>query len=244
MYINSLWNYAITIIMVRMKKSSDLRIPFTWENRYPVFLERCLYIPGHYSGHEEWKILPWNDPTLFGNDHPVVIEYCSGNGQWICAQAKEHPEQNFVAVEIRFDRARKIWALLHREKIPNLIVICADAVTFTRHYVPFSSVSKIFVNFPDPWPKLRHAKHRLIRSEFLGVLENVLKNGGEAFFNTDDRPYVDQMLEVVSAHPKWQSAVPSPYFLIDLPGFGNSYFCDLWRRKGRQIYHLHFKVSL
>lgn len=227
-----------------MKKASDLRIPFTWENRYPVFLDRCLYIPGYYTLHEQWKKIPWNDPSVFGNEHPVAIEYCSGNGQWVCDMAKNEPHLNWVAVEKRFDRARKIWARLHRENLSNLLVVCADALIFTRYYIPPSSVLKIYVNFPDPWPKDRHAKHRLIRSEFLRDVETVImKDGGEAYFNTDDRPYVDQMLEVVSFHPSWKSAIAEPYFLTDLPDFGSSYFCDLWKKKGRHIYHLHFKVS-
>lgn len=225
-----------------MKKASDLRIPFTWENRFPVLLDRCLYIPGYYTQHENWKIVPWEDPSMFGNSRPVVIEYCSGNGQWICAQAKNQPHLNWVAVEKRFDRARKIWARLHRENLTNLIVVCAEAVVFTRHYVPCKTVTEMFVNFPDPWPKLRHAKHRLIRSEFLAEVEKILIPGGTAHFTTDDRPYVDLMLEVVAGHPLWSSKLPFPHFTTDIPDFGSSYFCDLWKRKGRSIYHLQFEV--
>lgn len=121
---------------------------------------------------------------MFGNSRPIVIEYCSGNGQWICNQAKNNPHLNWVAVEKRFDRARKIWGGLHRENLTNLIVICAEAVVYTRYYMPRSSVSELYVNFPDPWPKLRHAKHRLIRSEFLKEVEKTLiSGGGRPFYN-------------------------------------------------------------
>jgi tRNA (guanine-N7-)-methyltransferase len=225
-----------------MKKASELRIPFTWENRHPVLLDRCLYIPGYYEKHEDWKILPWEDPSLFGNNSPVVIEYCSGNGQWIAEQAKNGPHLNWVAVEKRFDRARKIWALLHREKLSNLIVVCAEAVAFTRYYVPKGSVSKIFVNFPDPWPKLRHAKHRLIREEFLKEVEKILVPSGRAFFTTDDKTYVGQMLEEVFRQPLWKSEVSAPYFAMDVSNFGDSYFSTLWKKKGRNVYHLSFEV--
>lgn len=225
-----------------MKKASDLRIPFTWENRYPVLLDRCLYIPSYYPHHENWKEIPWEDPSLFGNQNPVAIEYCSGNGQWIGLQAKNQPHLNWVAVEKRFDRARKIWALLHRENVSNLIVVCAEAVLFTRYYVPRRSIAKVFVNFPDPWPKLRHAKHRLIRGEFLEEVEKILQPGGKAFFTTDDKPYVDQMLEAVFQRPLWKPEMADPYFATDLPDFGSSYFSTLWKKKGRTIYHLPFEV--
>ena len=224
-----------------MKQASDLRIPFTWENRHPILLDRYLYIPGCFERHEEWNRIPWED--LFGNQHPMVVEYCSGNGQWICDLAKNNPNRNWIAVEKRFDRSRKIWLRLHRENISNLIVVCGEAVTFTRHYLPPKSVAEIFVNFPDPWPKLRHAKHRLIRKEFIELVETVLESQGKATFTTDDRPYVDQMLEVVFSHPRWKPSYPEPYFTTEIPNFGSSYFCDLWKKKGRTIHHLQFEVK-
>lgn len=227
-----------------MKHPADLRIPFVWKDRHTVLLDRFLYIPGYYQQHNEWKILPWKDPAMFGNDHPVVIEYCSGNGQWICDRAKNNPHLNWVAVEKRFDRSRKIWVRLHREKLANLIIVCGEAIAYTKHYVPPCSVSEIYVNFPDPWPKLRHAKHRLICTEFLEQIEKIITPKGKAIFTTDDRSYVDQMLEVVSGQVYWKPLSPSPYFTTEWPDFGSSYFCDLWKGKGRCIHHLPFEVNL
>lgn len=226
-----------------MKRPSDLRIPFVWQDRHTVLLDRFLYIPGFYEHHDEWKILSWSDPSMFGNTRKVAIEYCSGNGQWICERAKNHPELNWVAVEKRFDRSRKIWVRLHRENLSNLIVVCGEAIAYTKYYVPPHSVSEIYVNFPDPWPKLRHAKHRLIRSEFLQQVQKVMIPNGKAVFTTDDRPYVDQMLEVVAGNPLWKPLSPFPYFTTEWPDFGSSYFCDLWKGKGRSIHHLPFEVE-
>jgi len=221
-----------------MKKVSDLRIPFTWQNRQPVLLEKFFYLPGHYD-HSAAKAFIWEDPAIFDNTRPVVIEYCSGNGQWICEQAKKTPHLNWVAVEKRFDRARKIWVRLHKEGLSNLLVVCGEGLLFTRHYVPASSISQIFVNFPDPWPKLRHAKHRLIRDEFLKEVEKKLCPKAQAMFTTDDRPYVDQILETVAQHSNWKSLEVA----TEHSDFGASFFLDLWKSKGRTIYHLYFEVS-
>lgn len=223
-----------------MKTAADLRIPFTWKDRHSVLLDRCLYIPGFYSRHEEWKKIPWEDPSLFGNTHPVAIEYCSGNGQWICERAKQFPHINWVAVEKRFDRARKIWARLHRENLQNLFVVCGEAMIFTKYYAGLAS--EIFVNFPDPWPKPRHAKHRLIRHEFIDEVQKILLPGAKAYFTTDDRAYIDQMLEVLLANPRWKPQDPPPYYIDHLENFGASYFHDLWKNKGRSIYQLRFEV--
>jgi tRNA (guanine-N7-)-methyltransferase len=226
-----------------MKKSSDLRIPFTWDERRSVVLDRFLYIPGHFDGHGNWECIPWNDARLFGNERPVTVEYCSGNGQWICERAKQYPNINWVAVEKRFDRARKIWARLHREALPNLFVVCGDALVYTRHYVPHHSVSQFFVNFPDPWPKLRHAKHRLIRPEFLRDVEKIAIPQANAIFTTDDPPCAAEMLAALAACPAWRSVFPAPHYKTEWPDYGISFFSNLWTAKGRVIHYIQFEVN-
>ena len=220
-----------------MKKASDLRIPFVWADRRPILLDRALYIPDYYNRHEEWGFLNWSSEGIFGNDKPVIIEYCCGNGQWIGAKAKEHPEYNWIGVDKLFERARKVWAKIHREEISNLFVVCADALTFSRYYVAPQSVQEIYVNFPDPWPKLKHAKNRLIQQDFLNELDRIVKWGGQAHFVTDDFPYVETILREVSLCPVWKSIYPEPYYITDLPEFGDSYFKALWDKRGRTIYY-------
>ncbi len=209
-------------------KNGDLRIPFAWEERRPVLLDSFLYIPPLYAKHNEWQKV-----SLFVNTKPIVIEYCSGNGEWICNMAKEEKDLNWIAVEKRFDRSKKIWARLKREQIPNLIVVNGEALTFSKFYILERSVSKIYVNFPDPWPKLRHAKHRLIRSEFLDELEKILLPKAQATFTTDDRNYAEQMQQLID----WKKLNVT----TDVSNFGSSYFLDLWEEKGRTIYKLEYE---
>ena len=227
-----------------MKIATDLKIPFTWAERRPYLTDRFFYIPTHYLQHSEWTVLPWQDPQLFGNDKPVMVEYGRGNGQWIGDRAKQNPHLNWVAVDKMFDRARKIWLKMHRESISNLLVVYGEAATYTRHYVPAKSVAEIYVNFPDPWPKLRHAKHRLIRKEFLEELLRIVQGGGKATCVTDDAVYSTQMVEEFSQCPEWQPLLPAPFYANEWPDYGKSFFQDLWMRKGRSIYYLPFQRSL
>lgn len=213
-----------------MKSPRDLKIPFTWENRRPILQDSFLYIPPVYQRHDEWKKAPF-----FDNQRPVVIEYCSGNGEWICNRAKNEPDISWIAVEKRFDRSRKIWARLHRENLSNLIVVCGEALTFSKFYVLEKTISKIYVNFPDPWPKLRHAKHRLIRPEFLEEVEKILLPNAQAIFTTDDRNYAEQMQEVMT----WKKIKVTS----DISDFGSSYFLDLWKKFGRSIYQLEYEYD-
>ncbi len=224
-----------------MKTAKDLRIPFTWEDRRPVLLDRFFYIPKSYDKHDSWGKFNWNDPQIFGNDNPVYIEYCSGNGQWIGERAKQTKEINWVAVEKRFDRARKIWLKLHRESIPNLYVVCGDALSFTRYYCGASSVSEIFVNFPDPWPKLRHAKHRLVRAEFLEEVKRIVHVGGKGTFVTDDPPYAKLMLEEIRRVAAWKPLLPEPHFTTEWGDYGRSFFANLWKEKGRTIHYILYE---
>lgn len=227
-----------------MKTANDLRIPFTWAERRPILLDRFFYMPGFFERYEEWNPFSWSDPELFGNDQPVVIEFCSGNGQWIGDRAKQNPHLNWVAVEKRFERARKIWLKLHREEIPNLYVVCGEAVEFSRYYAPEASASEIYVNFPDPWPKRRHAKHRLVSSEFLEVLERITTPQGKATFVTDDWDYASQMIQQLEKFPAWQPLLPPPFFTTQWPDYGNSFFADLWKEKGRTIHYIPYQKAI
>lgn len=223
-----------------MKTAKDLRIPFTWAERRPILLDRFFYLPKSYDGHETWGTFDWSDSQIFGNGQSIAIEYCSGNGQWIGDRAKQNPAINWVAVEKRFDRARKIWLRLHRESLPNLYVVCGDAITFSRYYPKNESVEEIFVNFPDPWPKRTHAKHRLVRLEFLNELKRIVRVGGKATFVTDDPTYANQMLAELKKSPEWNAILSEPFYTTEWNGFGSSFFFDLWKGQGRTIHYLPF----
>jgi len=226
-----------------MKKAGDLRIPFTWTERRPILLDRAMYIPGHYDHHSLWRTLDFSSDELFGNNNPVVIEFCCGNGQWIGEKAKAHPHLNWIGVDKLFERARKVWARIHRESIPNLFAVCSDASVFARHYVKSGSVQAVHINFPDPWPKFRHAKNRLIRKEFLHDLSLILEPGALAHFVTDDAPYLHWMLKELSDSPGWQPVYPAPYYQENLADFGRSFFGDLWAQQGRTIYHVKYRYG-
>ena len=87
-------------------KPKDLKSPYKWEGRCPLLQDRVFYVPGYYHKHRAELFPSWQE--LFGNDHPVCIEYCSGNGEWIIHKAQSHPEINWVAVELNFDQVEKI----------------------------------------------------------------------------------------------------------------------------------------
>lgn len=211
-----------------MKTAKDLKIPFSWEERRPVLLDKFFYIPPCCEYQK--NVLPF-----FDNDLPIIIEYCSGNGQWIGDRAQQNPNFNWIAVEKRFERARKIWLRVHRENIPNLFVVCGEGLVFTRFYAP--QAIEAYVNFPDPWPKLRHAKHRLVRQDFLNEVAQIMTPGGQMICATDDSAYLLEMESEFSNCPEWSQVFKGS----EWPNYGKSFFKNLWLQKGRTINYLSYE---
>ena len=226
-------NQALRYYVAPMKPK-DFKYPFSWEERKPALSDGVLFVPKFFDRHKEWKF------NFFTDDKPVFIEYCSGNGAWIIEKAIAHPEINWIAVEMRFDRVRKIWSKGKNNGLTNLLVVAGEALTFTRNYVAPQSIAGIYVNFPDPWPKDRHAKHRLISPAFAEELARIILPGGTATYATDDPPYSETMVQTMKDHPAWIPAYATPHYITEWPSYGDSYFNNLWVEKGRTIRYIQF----
>ena len=217
----------------------NLKYPFSWKDRKPYLDDKVLYIPDYYTAHQEWTFPGWQ--SLFGNANPVHIEYCSGNGLWIINKAKEFPEKNWVAVEWQFERARKIWSKMKNEGLSNLLIVAGEAVTFTKEYLPSHEIAEAYVNFPDPWPKERHAKNRLFQELFISQLARILCPQGKLIVATDDHDYSIQISEKVRENISFSSKFDMPYYVTEWPGYGDSYFDHLWRSQGKKIHYFQFE---
>lgn len=219
-------------------KAKYLYHPTSWEERRPLFHEGVFFLAKHYSDYSLFSFPKWNDPLCFGNENPVRVEFCSGNGLWVIEKAKQHPEINWVAVEKRFDRVQKIWAKKEIFSLRNLLIVYGEAHLFTSEYLPDQGVSEVYINFPDPWPKGRHAKHRLIQAPFVSQLARILPEGGKVTIVTDDLLYREQVEMELGAEPRFsRSEVGESHFV----GYGSSFFEELWRRQGKEIFYLQYK---
>lgn len=223
-------------------RPKDLRSPHRWDDRQVSICDRVWYVPSYYENYSAFTFPGWDSPELFGNSNPVKVEYCSGNGLWIIEKAKEFPQFNWVAVEIKFERVRKIWSKLKNLQLNNLIVVCGEAMTVTSHYFPSDSIEDVFINFPDPWPKRRHAKHRLIDQDFVHQMWRSIKKGRQITFVTDDPETGELAVEEIGGSTKFQSCHSDPHYITRLPGYGNSYFEMLWRSKGKEIRYHQFEA--
>lgn len=223
-------------------KPKDLKPVFTWEERRVLIQDRVWYFPEHYV-EKNFEFPGWNDNSLFGNEKPISVEYCSGNGDWILSKAEAHPERNWVAVEKQFKRVRKIWSKMKNRGVNNLVIVCGEGCRWTEAYVPGGSVSEAYINFPDPWPKDRHAKHRIIKPEFSKQLRRILTEDGTVTLVTDDQDYSHLMVDVFSTTPGFVPSYPAPHFITNRSDYGDSYFDHLWRELGRTIRYHRFEAK-
>ncbi len=206
-----------------------------------MICDHVLYVPEYYDRHQEYTFPGWESPEVFGREAPIEVEYCTGNGAWIAERALAHPDRNWVAVEIQFDRVRKIWSKIHNLNLKNLFIVCGDGLAFTKYYAPSESFSSLYVNFPDPWPKEKHAKNRLLREPFLTEMARASKLGAIATIVTDHADYMTQVVSGMQASPAWQPCFPEPHYVTEFEGYGTSYFDALWREQGIKIHYMQFK---
>jgi tRNA (guanine-N7-)-methyltransferase len=224
-------------------KPEDLIPPFPKKERKIVMHDRVWYMPDQQLAQNKFDFPGWEHPDFFGNQQPVCIEYCSGNGSWIADQAKANPGLNWVAVEKKFMRVQKIWSKIKNFQLNNLIVICGEAYQATHTYFPSACISEAFINFPDPWPKKRHAKHRLIQPLFVQELSRIMQKQKTLTFVTDDPDYSQEVISVFLSNLSFSSYYPSPHYTLEEDSYGTtSYFEELWRSKGKNIrYHRFIK---
>jgi tRNA (guanine-N7-)-methyltransferase len=135
----------------------------------------------------------WKD--LFGNDQLVELEIGMGKGTFITEQAKARPEVNFFGIEWANWYWRYASDRLRRNKCDNARTIRAEAGFFLTEFVPDASISVLHIYFPDPWPKARHHKRRLIQPKFMPVVERILTPGGRLQVVTDHKGYFEENIE-------------------------------------------------
>jgi tRNA (guanine-N7-)-methyltransferase len=134
----------------------------------------------------------------------ITLEIGSGHGHFLTAYAAAHPQEFCVGIDIILDRFRRSERKRTRAAASNLCFIRAEASEFLEVLPLRTRLARIFVLFPDPWPKRRHHKNRLIRPDFLSRLAKQTNARGELYFRTDDAPYFTAAKTVIAHHPDWE----------------------------------------
>jgi tRNA (guanine-N7-)-methyltransferase len=180
-------------------------------------------------------VLNWEQ--VFPAEQPVEIDLGAGDGGFIAERARQFPGVNFLAVERLLGRARKIARKAVRLGLPNLKVLRLESAYALKYLVPPGSVRIIHLMFPDPWPKRKHRKYRLIQPAFVESLARALELGGEFRFTTDHHEYFLFGSGVISERglldpaPVWDFSIdPLTDFQRDFLKEGRAFYRALWRK--------------
>lgn len=138
---------------------------------------------------------------LFPRPQPLEIELGSGDGSFLVDYANQRPEHNFIGVERLLGRIRKLDRKGRRAGLSNLRGVRIESAYFLRYLLPSHSATALHIYFPDPWPKRKHRRHRLINMDFPALAGRVLAPGGTVYLRTDDSDYFEQMCEAFRASP-------------------------------------------
>ncbi|MDX9994709.1 MAG: tRNA (guanosine(46)-N7)-methyltransferase TrmB [Rhodocyclaceae bacterium] len=160
----------------------------------------------HYEeGMPRWGIphaaAPIDFAAVFGRTAPCFLEIGCGMGETTAIIAAAHPQNDYLGIEVHTPGVGSLLKEIDTRALGNLRVIQHDAVEVVRDMIPPGSLAGIHVYFPDPWPKKRHHKRRLIQPDFVHALALRLAPGGYLHCATDWEEYAQQMLEVLSAEP-------------------------------------------
>jgi tRNA (guanine-N7-)-methyltransferase len=142
-------------------------------------------------------------PSLLGTRHVVTLEIGSGHGHYLTGYATAHPERFCIGIDLLLDRWERAERKRHRAAVPNLAFVRAEALEFLEALPSSVLLNDIFILFPDPWPKRRHHKNRIIQPSFLTKLAERAAPTARLLFRTDHADYFAAAKATVAAHRGW-----------------------------------------
>jgi tRNA (guanine-N7-)-methyltransferase len=172
---------------------------------------------------------------LFGDDHRVVLEIGSGKGRFLIGSAIEQPETNFIGIEKSLHYHRVIRERVAKRNLTNVRLINHDAFLVLRDMLPDASIGEIHIYFPDPWPRKREQKRRIIRAEVLKEIARVLVPGGGGIYVTDHREYFEAAAPVIEQLFRAERRIPR----AEDPARTN--YEAKYRAEGREIFEVRFR---
>ncbi|HSP16729.1 MAG TPA: tRNA (guanosine(46)-N7)-methyltransferase TrmB [Thermoanaerobaculia bacterium] len=185
----------------------------------------------------ETGFVPLDFTELFGNASPVIVEIGSGKGRFLIGSAIERPDRNFVGIEKSLHYYRVIRERVAKHNLTNVRLINHDAFLVMQKMFADASVSQIHIYFPDPWPRKREQKRRIMRPEALAEMRRVLVDDGSGIYVTDHREYFEAAAPLIAEFFRSETRIPGP----DDPPRTN--YEAKYRAEGREIYEVRFSKN-
>jgi len=179
--------------------------------------------------------------ALFGRTAPRTVEIGFGNGENLVKMAVAHPERDFLGIEVHRPGIGRVLLALEEHRLINVRVICHDAVEVLAQQLPQQCLDEVMILFPDPWPKKRHHKRRLVQSAFVELVTERLRPGGVVRMATDWQPYAEEMLGVLSANPRLHNLAADGAYIPRPTERSATRFEKRGQRLGHDVWDLAFR---
>ena len=155
---------------------------------------------------------------VFGRSAGLTLEIGFGNGATLASLASSQPEGNFIGIEVHRPGVGRLLQVLQQQQLTNVRIYCADATEVLATCIPDASLERVLLLFPDPWPKQRHHKRRIVQLPFIDLLATKLSAGGVLHMATDWEDYAHHMLEVMAASAAFRNCAGQGQFAAR-PGY-------------------------
>ena len=179
--------------------------------------------------------------VIFGRHAPVILEIGFGNGDALVAEAAAHPENDYIGIEVHRPGIGNLLRKLESSEMKNVRVMLADAKEILAAQIPETSLTGLHLFFPDPWPKQRHHKRRLVQSDFAALVMRKLVPGGYIHLATDWKDYAEHMVSVLSRTPGLVEVSGLDQFTTTIASRGQTRFEQRGRKLGNPIWDLVFQ---
>lgn len=209
------------------------------EGRLTQAQQRALKELWPHYGVEPKGLL--NLDKLFGHNAQRTLEIGFGNGEILAHLAVQNPAADFVGIEVHRPGVGHLLLKLEQRGLTNVRVIQEDAVEVLHRQLPDASLDRILILFPDPWPKKRHHKRRLVQPAFTELLAKKLKSGGKVQMATDWEAYADYMLEVMEDNNSFRNLEGSGSFAHRPTALPVTKFEDRGKRLGHKVWYLDYE---
>lgn len=180
-------------------------------------------------------------PALFSREAPVVLEIGFGMGDSLARLAAAHPENDYLGIEVHRPGVGGLMIQLDKAACDNVRIICADAVGVLTNNIPDASLSGIMLFFPDPWPKKRHHKRRIVQPAIIELLGRKLKAGGVLHMATDWEAYATHMMDVMNAAKEFNNLAGQGRYSPRPESRPETKFERRGRRLGHEVWDLLFE---
>jgi len=193
-----------------------------------------------FMGQELLAEMPdWS--LIFGNSNPLVLEIGCGIGDFITEMATLNRDRNFIAIDYYNQGCLKTCKRIDAAGLDNVRVARVEACDFMLRCIQPQSLNEVIINCPDPWPKKRHRKRRLVNRGFIEFINGFMRPGADFYFATDFDDYGEDVARMMNVIENFENCLAPDLYRHELAGYPLSKYMKKFMAEGKKIYFVQYR---